>query len=389
MFVNFKDVFKEDNYKIPKEIIEALNENATEGLEYKQCDNDICVLVGENLNIKLEFEKPEGFTGKTSKELLDYSYRTQKPLKIINNDFYIKDKPLKMEDIIKSPFKEMKWENGEFFLHPRPFKPFFINIEGNGIVKELEILRQPCEDMNKMLFRTTDNSPIILKYVIEESKGDVKFNMDIDIDLCKSVQEAIEVLKIYKSLFESNLKILGAKINNTSKNDDAKIIEEMIDLYEKVLKIEFEIDIHFKPKKEIDSNDVYIIEGLYKNLIEKVPYKEYCYLSNLKVSNDKQFNWNELIDKEGIGFTVNSIEEVNILGIKIKLPSITGLFSFKIKEAKVIKEDEVFEYQLVIDEDEQKKMYKSILYFKSEEDRDLYISDNNVQIILKEADPIS
>ena len=68
MFVNFKDVFKEDNYKIPKEIIEALNENAPEGLEYKQCDNDICVLVGENLNIKLEFEKPEGFTGKTSKE---------------------------------------------------------------------------------------------------------------------------------------------------------------------------------------------------------------------------------------------------------------------------------------------------------------------------------
>lgn len=389
MFVNFKDVFKEDNYKIPKEVIEILNENAPEGLEYKQCNDDTCMLVGKGLNIKLEFEIPKGFTGNTREELLDYSYRAQEPLKIINKNFYIGNKELTLEDIIKCPFNEIKEKNDNFFLVPHPFKPFNIKIEGNGIVKELEILRQPCKDMNKMLFRTTDNSPIILKYVLEESKNSVKFNMDIDIDLCKSVLEAIEVLKIYKSLFENNLKIVGAKINNTSKNDDAKIIEEMIDLYEKVLKIEFEIDIHFKPKKEIDSNDIYIIEGLYKNLIEKVPYKEYCYLSNLKLSIDKQFNLNELIEKEGIGFTFKSIEEVNILGMKIKLPSITGLFGFKIKEAKVIKEDEVFEYQLVIAEDEQKKMYKSIFYFKSEEDRDLYISNNNVQIILKEANSIT
>ena len=47
MFVNFKDVFKEDNYKIPKEVIETLNENAPEGLEYKQCNDKIAIKISD------------------------------------------------------------------------------------------------------------------------------------------------------------------------------------------------------------------------------------------------------------------------------------------------------------------------------------------------------
>ena len=65
MFSNFNSTFKENkknNLKLPKEIIEILNNELPKDLEYKEVDEGICAIVSANnkpMNIKTKIKLPD------------------------------------------------------------------------------------------------------------------------------------------------------------------------------------------------------------------------------------------------------------------------------------------------------------------------------------------
>ncbi|CAK6472695.1 hypothetical protein BFRIG_01890 [Peribacillus frigoritolerans] len=383
MFADFEKAFFKKNEmdkKIPKEIVQSLSENLPKGFKYTDIGKGAVGITPIAPELKLQglsMELPKDFPKEISTidELTEYLYRTQKQVRLKpdkNNCITLNDKTFKVNEFINFPLNERVGEEFEFSMVPHPFQPpFLITIEGNSIKKEFTIQRQPYADMNKSLFKSINYSAFEISYVLDEVEQTLHFNFKLNIEGADSLQEAIDVLKLYQSFIKGEVKLNGEGLPSPSiiSQSEEQSILETIKFWEKASALQSKLNIKFVPDSQTERKDVILIEELYHCLINNKPYKKYIKINDLTLNGTGDFDVNDLINVEGLSFQFIENSRVSVLGVELELYSIVSFFDFAVKD--LIKEDKS-QYKLIIQPIAGKKMYQSVFHFCSMEEASFY-----------------
>lgn len=105
---------------------------------------------------------------------MEYLYRTQQELSVPTKSIEINGHSFTPEQLINFPLSETKVSNEDFNLvikpypFPEPF-PVFIEIKDEEFIrKDFQIKRKPYSNMEKSQFKSIDNGPLKLSYIIDE-----------------------------------------------------------------------------------------------------------------------------------------------------------------------------------------------------------------------------
>lgn len=396
MCANFKKAFKKEDISVPDSILKQLEKDLPTGFQYKSLNDGVCIMVPDDINkiIKKEsFIIPKHLEDKAIDDILKYMYSSQEPLKF-KKDILVEGEALKMEDMIKFPFRSKAISNGEVVLLPSPFEEFNIELEAYGVKKNITIKRQASKNVDIATFKRVDFNDLDFSYTFDLINTKINFNIDINFENCKSIGTLLENLKLYKAFAEGNLKLgsinLSDKRHKFKANINKQVIDDMITFYDKLLEITELINIEIKPKERIDKNDICSVEELYKSLIEKKPYKEYISIDKLNIGASKDIDKEFFSSSDGIAFQASCDCEWNVLGSKIVLPSIMVIYNIIVNDIRKVDSIDGIEYELDIKNISGEKIYKSIIHFKNNEEHDEYIkSVDNVIESLKDAEELN
>ncbi|HGA1022319.1 TPA: abortive infection system toxin AbiGii family protein [Bacillus cereus] len=393
MFANFENAFFKQNKintGIAKEILDSLSDKLPEGFSYEDLGNGAVGITStdrtitfKGLKIVIPQDLPKNFTPTNLRELLDFMYRIQRPLKLEKNEetrILLSNQEFKPDELIYFPFRENQLvEDGEWIIPPKPFSPpFELTLEGNGIAKEFLIQRQPYPDLQKSLFQSINQSPFETSYIIDEIEGQLEFNFKIDLDNINTVDEILENLKLYQACITGEIKLNGSVISipttpEARNENEIKSIEQTIIIWEKVLALQSKLNVDFKPNSKLETDEVILIEELYRTLIENKPFKEFIVMDEMSFTNYSGKNINELLEIEGLSFQFRELSTVRLLNVTLELPSIVGFFNLKAYD--FIKTEK--KLTLLVKPIENKGIFRSIIYFPSEQEAEAFELDLN------------
>ena len=380
MFTNFKKAFKQEKetmYKIPKIILENLNNILPEGFEYSQVDNDMCTITSKdkkvNIKASLKLKNIEGIT--TTKEAIEYLYRTQQEVEIISKHIELNGIKFDINELIKMPLSNRKFDdlNGKLILKPHAFpKPFKLMV-GYGD-KNIEMLfqRQPYADLHKSLFESIERKSLLISYIVDEISGSMTINISINIGEAESSEEIVEISKIYKCFMSGDGRIANIELNRGFDNiTEEDGLDSLIEFWNKVDLISKKLGILFNTQSDILKKDVNLVERLYRCLIEDKPYKEIGALEYLTVKCSEELDKNIFLNKDGIVLQFLESKTYELLEREIELSKLIIWCNIMVKDAELVDKKNL-EYKFIINTDFDEKMFRVIKYFKNKEDAEKY-----------------
>lgn len=396
MCANFRKAFENKNMSVPDSILKQLEKDLPDGFKYKSLNDGVCIMIPDDINkiIKKEsFILPKELEDKNIKEILQYSYSSQEPLKL-KESIPLDDSILEIKDMLKFPFRAEEVSLGEIVLVPSPFHEFDLELSGNGVKKNIIIKRQKSKNTNKIIFKRVDSIDLDFSYILDLESSNINFSININFEKCTSIEELIVNLKLYKSFGDGTIKIFGIDIakkgHDFKVNIDKNALDSIIDFYEKLLKITKLINIDIKPKSSIDNEDIYCVEELYRTLIDNKPYKEYIQMNKLNITMLNELDKDLILNKKGFAFHSSCKYECDILGYSIELPSIIAIYNIIVTDVKMLNSDKYIDYELDTSNIKGKKIYKSCMHFKDKDAYSNYIkSIDNIIEELKDAEEIN
>lgn len=381
MCARFNKAFKKDNATIPKTIIEQLdNELFPDEFEYINYE-DACVLSLESIKNFINensFELPQNLVGKSINQILAYSYNSQEKLKI-KEKVEVNIRPFETKIILRHTLNDEEPEI-KFTISPPKFKEFDIEIEGNGVYKTVTIKRHPSKDLNIIIFKRINYQDLEIACNINLENSKSNFRVKVNFEQCKSVNDALNNLKLLRAFADKTLNVNGKPIDEVLDDFqfpiDIDSLDYVINFYEKLNEVSKLINIKIKPKEEVLPDDIYNTEILYKCLIEKKPYKEYIEINNLSMTVGKELDIDKIFNNDKFVFKTFEDTEVEILNTKIPLYSILTMYNLIITGETHVKTNEGINYKLECSNSSKKKTYKSCMYFVDEKSRSEYINNH-------------
>lgn len=386
MFSNFNSTFKENkknNLKLPKEIIEILNNELPKELEYKEVDEGICAIVSANnkpMNIKTKIKLPD-IPEKIKEDIhsfedvYEYLYRSQKKCEIIpdkDGNIIVNNSKIKAKDFIKNVREDEKFEKLELIPPPFP-KAIKTKIKAGNIIKEFDIERQPYESMKIIFLKSIQEKPISIKLYIKD-ENTVDLNININIRDLKNVNEIVEVCEFYKGFLSGDIQ-LGDVITEdikVKKKSPNVFIDKKIDFWKKALEIEKKLNIKFNATK-IDNKDYVWILKLYKSIIENVPFKISSKINSLEIGDTNFYEKTNEILGEMMLFEYIKQEEIEVMGQRIKIYILERIYNYKVKEVKKYKE----KIKLILEEEKESFVAQKIFLTEEELKKEQMIRNRN------------
>ncbi|MCQ6267131.1 abortive infection system toxin AbiGii family protein [Fictibacillus sp. WQ 8-8] len=392
MFANFENAFfkkKEAKMKIPKEVIASLSEKLPNGFVYADFGNGAVGITPESGKVTFSGlqpifpeDFPSNFKPKSLKELTEYMYRTQTSIKLKANDnkFTINGQNFDVDEVIKFPFENSKASEFELYMYPSPFQPAFeITLKGIGVTKNLFIERQPYDNMNMSFFKSTGNRSFEISYLLDETDGTIKFNFNLNIAVAKSVNEALDALRLYVSCIKGSLLINGNILlpKPSSPDFEEESIDETILFWEKVKTLQEILNVVFIPQRQTEEEDVILIEQLYRSFYEKKPFKEYIPIKSFTVNGLESEKFEDILNKDGLSLQFTNPISADVFGVKLDLYSLVAYFDLKVVDIKPLA-DNNSKHQIIVQPIEGKKIYQSVLYFLNAIDANTYRQQTNI-----------
>lgn len=387
MFVDFNKVFKskpQTQITAPAALVEYINKSLPDGVKYIAKDNGDCVITseGDSISIGGFFFKPtkeqEKILGKnfTHQDVLDYFYNTQKPIQLtLQKDGFItlNGQEFPIDKMAYNPLNPIKYVSGTLRMYPQPFPdPFEITIGCDEYERRLLVSRVPHNSVRDIAFESSQDDSLWIKYLIDGDKHHITLNISFNLKNAKSIRDIVESTMIYNAFLDGKGILMGQSLNETIASDESKRFDNNSAIFwEKVLKIEEFLDVHFiPPQDDVDSKTVYMIEQLYQNLIKKVPTKE------SQIINSIDGTWNLKKDiKESIGkpvlFEFEATSQMELFGVQKKLPALLMIFNAVLADFNSNGKKQKF---ILSDESPKAQRYTSIMYFRNEEDLKAYKS---------------
>ncbi len=377
MFVDFDSIFNDDpksQFIIPEQYIDFLNKELPNGLKYVVNEDGTSIrITTDEKELKIggiEFnltKKQKEILGDkyTEKDVFDYAYNSQQKILIKKGFIIINGEKISTDKLNYSPFKKVK---EKVYLIPQKLDTKMpITLKSEKYERTIWVSRVPNNSINILQFKSEKNEPLQINYTINNEE--IQMNISYHLKMAKSITDIVESVNIYNAFIDGKGYIFNSLIN--IKMDAKKYDEKSILFWEKVLKLEKELDVKFNvPKRSLEDEEVFEIEELYQSLINKIPFKDENVINsiNAEINFENERNINELVGNPfHLQFAQNF--QTNILGKKIKLIAFIMVFNSKI--AKVEKNTKNTTI-ILEDESETKKRFASIMCFKSQNELEEY-----------------
>lgn len=390
MFSDFKKaLFKKNEYHVPKEIVQGMNSRLPEGFEYKQLSPElfrITPIDGSPLRFKGKVDLPDNVKVIGSDDIMLLLYRTQTSITLKKDDhFEVNGNQIPISDIFKYPFDESKDYNIK--IDPPEFpEAFEVAISGNGKSQVLSIRQQPFNDLSTVKFRNIDGGVLDVTLLFKESTSELTITISFSIDRASRVEELVSALLIYQSFYQGDGVFWNMQgLQLTQSDMDRESLSEVINYWNKVKALQDLLPGDFELEGPLTDEQDRILSALYINLVQKKPFKEYIKIKTLSMKPGENFDEALLIGQEQVGFTFPQNETIEILGQRIDVFQVQGIFDLKVTSVVPTNIDD--KVSLVVENATGKKTYKSFIRFLSEADADDYFKANGLSA-LQEAEEL-
>jgi len=393
MKVSFKDSFSSDKSNeftnVPKDVLKAINVSLPSGLEYVEF---IDKNGGKKYKIKATRAKQSGSFSiapdtlnqlpddikKSPDLILDYLYRTQKPIEVTSVTVGEEENSIPIElinDDILSPSNRI----GKFILLPTKFpliKPLKMSVDNYELVINVE--RVPYDNMHSIKIESSSDSVIKLIIICPDNISEnnpLKISCTVYPKKANTINEVISALNIYKGYINGKLMINGARISKpyaTQTSISVNEIDKELQVWNTFEKLEKILSIHILPNTDFSLLDQKLFNELSHCLIEKKPLIYIRPFNSFQILTSEKESLSEILREERSAISFIEKNELSFMGNKIVVFSASVLMNFRIKE---ISDNNDGNSTVYIEGDpiEEYKLYK--YYVTTEEEANTKIAD--------------
>lgn len=382
MFIHFDDIFNRNDERlaastIPQILLDALNQEAPDGLEYRISEHGDCFLYPKDGNVTLSgfvLNDPEKYVEILGGEVNDcnisrYSYNSQKTIEFCLSEpgvLCINGQKVRIEALIVNPLKDYNLLENRFFMQPEKFPPPFpLRLSAGDITVDVLVSRVPNESLWIAKYQTVGKTCFSVTYYVDEKAKSLSITFATTLSNAKKSCEKLNAIALYNAMWDGNLEINGQKLfKEPPSTSDSRIFgkEEEI-FWRKVVSIENILRMSFDPNSGVvDVNVVKTIEGLYQMLIRKRPVKQDEPVESITAvfENGDEKNLNDMKNQDiGLYFEGTYIEK--IMGKEIELPCIFFISQAKASEIEKMKDGKT---RVCFDSTEQKVYPTCYCYLK-------------------------
>lgn len=401
MFSDFKAAFKEKplyESEIPDGILKAISEPLPDGFRYVNAENGICKIetdgefvVGSG-SIKLPEDAKQIFNENISMdEIWTYLYNSQRQAEILPDKdgcYKINGVSFKASELIVAPFKNnLVRESTHFYMVPPKFsEAHSIEIGSEEYRRTIAIQQKPNNSLTVFKFDSVDDGALNISFAIDSRTDKFTFTIGVYENKAKSIDEIVKANEIYNAFMTGHGYICGINVPLADEYKGNEKPEEVVEFWKKVLEIENYLGVKFEPEEEITIGLVDSVSVLYDCLIKKIPYKKYEKYENV---SGEGFHENAGMDEEMIGkeiyFEMSAECSVDIMGNKISLYQLIGIFNAVVVSQKLPQKGTKDDFCIELDVKEGEKMYSGNMLFVEEAELKQYRENPNHIQELREA----
>lgn len=393
MKVSFKNSFSSDYNNdftnVPKDVIKAINETLPSGLEYTEfIDND----GGKKYKIKATGVKQSGSFSiapetlnqlpddikKSPNLILDYLYRTQKPVEVTSVKVGNEENSIPIE-FIDDDYLSPSHRIGKVILLPTKFpliEPLKMSVDSYEL--SINVERVPYDNMHSIKIESSSDSVIKLIIICPDNISEnnpLKISCTVYPKKAKTINEVISALNIYKGYINGKLMINGARISKpyaTQTSISVNEIDKELQVWNTFEKLEKILSIHILPNTDFSLLDQKLFNELSHCLIEKKPLIYIRPFNSFQILTSEKESLSEILREERSAISFIEKNELSFMGNKIVVFSASVLMNFRIKE---ISDNNDGNSTVYIEGDpiEEYKLYK--YYVTTEEEANTKIAD--------------
>lgn len=388
MFSNFKAAFKEKpsyESEIPEGILKAISEPLPDGFKYVNVENGICrietdgeFVVGSD-SIKLPENAKQIFNEKISMdEIWTYLYNSQQQAEILPDKdgcYKINGIAFKASELIVAPFRNnIVQESTHFYMVPPKFpEAHSIEIGSDEYRRNIVIQQKANNSTTVFKFDSIDDEALNISFSIDSKTDKFTFTIGVYENKAKTIDEIVKANEIYNAFMTGHGYICGVNVPLADEYKGNEKPEEVVEFWKKVLELEKYLGARFKPGEDITMGLVNSVSVLYDCLIKKIPYKKYEKYENV---SGKGFHEKAGMDKDMIGkeiyFEMSAECSVDIMGSKISLYQLIGIFKAVVVNQRLPKKGTEEDFYIELDAKDGEKMYSGNMLFTKEEELKQY-----------------
>ena len=393
MFINpdkIQNLNEPSEERLPDAFVDYLSKSLPEGIKYEQLSDGFCTVVPE----KADSLTIGGFTPKlnesqkeilgekyTYNELLEYMYNSQTPIEMVPVDgenVTINGENISEKLLFCRPKDPIDIMETKRFMSPQKFpEPHSIKLSAGTVSVDIMIHRIPDNSIHRMVYESLESEYIYIHFTIDNHNHSSSFTINTKADMIKTVEEVISSMRIFNAFLDRTLCINGTPLSSINNKEEHYFSEDSIQFWEKLLQIETVLNCKFIPHQEnISFNLACEVERLYQNLINSTPVVSRYNVDYVNGLEDVNDHVHENIGKE-VFFRFHSIETIELMGIKLELPTICYVFNCVFED--IITDGNKYRIKLA-NVSEDKPRYTSVLSFANEEAIEQYDFDKNIDL---------
>ncbi len=390
---------------IPKSVLEEMNANNIYGMKYVYSNEDeMYVLVpnSDKIIMKIQdfkikdldkiLQKLDSDTY-TMNDLLNYSYNAQQPLVLIPNDGFkqfINGQEFRMSELFIGGVKISDEYKGTFYIEPMKMdESITLKIGSKNNQREITFNRIPNDSVYTLRFKSNENDIVKIEYSVNTRKNKLKFYFNLNLSQITCAKQLYDAITYLRDIFDNGLMIFDKKIPIENFTNSLNITESLIDVWNKIIKLEEKLNIEFEigdgSLTEKNYKDILL---LYSSIVENKPLRE-----NISV-NYISYNYDDETDK-----TINKLKEELKNGLKkdiylehevifkcelfnrsLSFNGIIGFFNLKISKIDTSKDDK--SHYIYMENDLDNQTYSSTFLFQDDNDLEKFkISENHIKVL--------
>ena len=373
--------------RLPDAFVDYLSTTLPKGTKYEQLSDGFCAIVPD----KTKSFTVGGYTPKltdsqkkilgekyTLEELLKYMNNSQTPIEMVPVDgknVIINGENIPEKLLLFRPKDQKGTPRTKRFMAPDIFpEPHSISLSDNTVTVNIMIHRIPDNSIYRMVFESLESEYLYVRFTIDNHNHTSSLTVKAKAEMIKTVDEVISSMKIVNAFLDRTLCINGSPLSGVSNKEEHYFSDDSIEFWKKLLQIERKLKCSFIPTKETISYSLaYEVERIYQNLINQTPVVSRYNVDYVNGLEDVNDHVKENIGKE-VFFTFHSIETIELMGVKLELPTICCVFNCVFED--IITDGNKYRIKLA-NASEEKPRYTSVLSFANEEDINQFDFDKN------------
>ncbi len=376
MIGDFNRVFQSDdlyNASIPDALQQVIDKDLPKGLSYKKVEGDYYIVSSDDgkLNLKISFELPVKFKDElekgvslTQEDLSEYLYNSQKHLVVQSSDgmIEINGKRMKMDYFISNPFSDIEIKDSRMLIFPSEMnEKYDLRINCPKAERKIHFKRIPNDDLYVKKY-VSDGSALKIEVYIDRKKiNNVEIKVNLDVFEAEDVDDVLSSYYIMEAFAKNEISIEQIKVDLAYNNPFSLPPDSILDFWMKAKKIEELIGEKFDIKQGVRGKDAKNIYALYRTIVEHKPFREYADALYLNGSKPDEAFMDSIKTAEGFYFEYYAADVIEVLGRKIQIYSLIGIFNAKLSEDGTKIDNDNYQFKIISMNG--KRLYRSFIYY--------------------------